>query len=143
MKVFPIYFYLTFNSSQTKTTSMGSHPINLLFRFLLEILAFLAIGFWGYHQSEAWLGLVLAVLIPIGVAVIWGVFNVPNDPSRSGNAPVMVPGLLRLLLEFGIFGFAAWSLYDVGHNRLAVILAGLVIIHYLLSLDRIKWLLAR
>ena len=122
---------------------MGIHPINLIFRFLLEILAFVAIGLWGYHQSEAWPGLVLAVLIPIGVAVIWGVFNVPDDPSRSGNAPVAIPGWVRLLIELGIFGFAVWSLYDGGHSRLSGILGGLVVIHYLLSLDRIKWLLSR
>ena len=122
---------------------MGSHPINLLFRFLLEMLAFVSIGFWAYQQSESWPGLVLAVLIPIGVAVIWGVFNVTNDPSRSGNAPVMVPGPIRLLLEVGIFGFAVWSLFDAGHARLSGILGGLVTLHYLLSFDRIKWLLSR
>lgn len=122
---------------------MGSHPINLLFRFLLELLALAALGFWGFKQNEGWLGFILLLVIPFGAAVIWGVFNVPNDPSRSGNAPVVVPGLVRLLIEFGFFGFAVWCLYDAGQIRLSGILGGLVIIHYLFSFDRIKWLLSR
>ena len=122
---------------------MGSHPINLLFRFLLELLALAAVAFWGYNQSEAWPGLVLAVLVPLGLAVIWGVFNVPADPSRSGNAPVAVPGIVRLLIEIGVFGMAIWSLYDTGHLGLSAILGALVIIHYLISYDRILWLLSQ
>jgi len=122
---------------------MGSHPINLLFRFLLELLALSAVAYWGYKQSEAWPGLVLAVLVPLGLAVIWGVFNVPADPSRSGNAPVAVTGIVRLLIETGVFGMAIWSLYDTGHLRLSAILGALVIIHYLISYDRILWLLSQ
>ena len=122
---------------------MGSHPINLLFRFLLELLALAAVAYWGYKQSEAWPGLVLAVLVPLGLAVIWGVFNVPADPSRSGNAPVAVTGIVRLLIETGVFGMAIWSLYDTGHLRLSAILGALVIIHYLISYDSILWLLSQ
>lgn len=120
---------------------MGSHPINLFFRFLLEIFALVSIGLWGYQQSESWKGLVLSVLLPVSVAVIWGVFNVPGDPSRSGRAPVKVPGLIRLLIELGIFGFAVWSLYSIGQLRLGVAFGGLVAFHYIISYDRIRTIL--
>ncbi len=122
---------------------MGSHPINLAVRFLLELSALLALGVWGWRQSEGWVRFVLALGIPIIVAVVWGTFAVPNDPSRSGAAPVAVPGLLRLLIELAIFGLAVWALYDMGYTNFSWILAIIVALHYIASYDRILWLIAR
>lgn len=31
---------------------MSQHPLNLALRFLLEIAASVAIGYWGWHQAE-------------------------------------------------------------------------------------------
>ena len=67
---------------------MGSHPINLALRFLLELSALFAMGVWGWRYSEGWLRFVLALSIPIIAAVLWGTFAVPDDPSRSGGAPI-------------------------------------------------------
>lgn len=120
---------------------MGSHPINLAVRFLLEISALLAIGFWGWKQSDGVLRFVLAFGLPVIAAILWGAFAVPDDPSRSGRAPVPVPGVLRLLLELGIFTFATWALYDSGATRLSWILGIVVLIHYALSYDRLWWLI--
>ncbi len=120
---------------------MGSHPINLALRFLLELSALLAMGIWGWHQSEGWLRFVLALIIPLIAAVGWGTFAVPNDPSRSGAAPIAVPGILRLAIEIAVFIFAAWALYDVGFTRLSWLLGVIVAIHYLASYDRILWLI--
>ena len=49
--------------------------------------------------------------------------------------------MVRLLLEWAIFCFAAWSLYAAGHPVLGLILAALVVIHYAVSYDRITWLI--
>lgn len=119
---------------------MGSHPLNLALRFLLEVLALLSIGIWSYRLIPNGWRYVLAALIPILVATAWGVFNVPGDPSRSGEAPVIVPGLIRLLLELTIFGFAVWCLTQSEMSRWAFILGGVVILHYAISYDRIAWL---
>jgi len=120
---------------------MGSHPINLAFRFLFELSALLAMDVWGWQQSEGRLRLVLAVTIPLIAAILWGVFAVPNDPSRSGTAPIAIPGILRLALESAIFAFATWALYDIGAIQLSWILGIAVIIHYVASYDRIVWLI--
>jgi hypothetical protein len=56
---------------------MGSHPINLAIRFLLELVALLAMGIWDWQQREGWLRLVLAVGIPLTAALLWGIFAVP------------------------------------------------------------------
>ena len=101
---------------------MGSHPINLVFRFILELCALTAIGIWGWKQSDGFFRFVLSIGIPIILAAIWGVFAVPDDPSRSGASPVVVSGIVRLAIELAIFAFAIWSLYNIGSIRLSRIL---------------------
>lgn len=121
---------------------MGSHPLNLTLRFLLELSALLAMGVWGWHLREDGLRFILALGIPIFMSVIWGVFAVPNDPSRSGKAPVPVPGWLRLAIELIFFALGVWALYSLGYTTLAWVLGILVSGHYLASYDRAQWLLA-
>lgn len=121
---------------------MSSHPLNLTVRFLLELSALFVLGLWGWQQREDGLRFVLAIGIPLLLAVLWGVFAVPNDPSRSGKAPVPVPGWLRLLLELAFFGLAVWALAGLGYSIAAWLLGLLVFVHYLVSYDRIRWLLS-
>jgi len=115
---------------------------NDLLRFILELWALVAFGYWGLNQSLGLFNYVLMVLLPILVAVFWGIFAVPNDPSRSGGAPVPVPGTLRLLLEFLILGLAFGAMYVEGLVYLSLTFGVLVIVHYILSRERIKWLLS-
>ena len=105
---------------------MGSHPVNLAIRFLLELAALLATGVWGWRQSDGWPRFILALGVPLVAAVLWGTFAVPDDPSRSGKAPVAIPGIIRLLIELGIFAFATWALYDEGFTGLSGVLGVLV-----------------
>lgn len=120
---------------------MGSHPINLVFRFILEIAALIVMGIWGWNQSDNWSRYLLAALVPIFAAVLWGVFAVPDDPSRSGKAPIPVRGTIRLALELAFFALAASALNDLGAVQLSWIMAIAVTVHYLLSMDRVNWLL--
>lgn len=120
---------------------MGSHPLNLALRFLIEIAALVAIGYWGFSQHAGIWRFVIGIGGSLLAAVLWGTFAVPDDPSRSGSAPVPIPGVLRLLLELALFGFAAWALYDAGSELLALILGIITIVHYALSYDRVAWLI--
>lgn len=122
---------------------MGSHPINLAIRFLLEVSALFSLGLWGWRSGNGWRRFALASLVPIIAAVLWGTFAVPGDPSRSGIAPVAVPGVLRLVLELGIFACAAWALHHAGFTRASWMLSIIVALHYLISYDRILWLVNR
>ena len=90
---------------------MGGHPVNLGLRFLLELTALASAGYWGFTYFEGPLRIVSAAALPIIAAVLWATFAVPNDPSRSGSAPVAVPGMLRLALELAIFALPALGLY--------------------------------
>jgi hypothetical protein len=120
---------------------MGSHPINLTIRFLLELSTLLTMGVWGWRQTEGWVRFVLALGIPIIFAVVWGTFAVPNDPSRSGGAPVPVPGMVRLTLELAFFAIGIWMLYQMGYPPLSLVFGTIVVVHYLVSYDRVSWLI--
>lgn len=122
---------------------MGSHPINLTIRFLLELTALIVFGYWGWGVSDGWFRFVLVIGVPVIAAALWGIFAVPNDPSRSGKTPIPTSGLLRLFMEFSFFGLAAWALFDFEYTSLGWTYCTIVVIHYCLSYDRIIWLIKR
>jgi hypothetical protein len=121
---------------------MSKNPINLSIRFALEIFALVAFGVWGRAQFQGVLGIVLMIFFPLLAAIVWGTFNVKGDPSRSGKAPVPVPGVVRLLLELVFFGFATWFLFTLNPTY-GWIFGTVTLLHYILSYDRIVWLLER
>ena len=120
---------------------MGSHPVNLMVRFVLELCALATAGYWGWAAHRGQWRLLLAAGLPLLLVLLWGVFAVPDDPSRAGRAPVPVPGIVRLFFEWAVFAFAAWALYDAGLPVLGLILTVAVVAHYILSYDRITWLI--
>ena len=77
------------------------------------------------------------------LAVIWGTFAVPGDPSRSGGAAIVTSGIVRLIIELAFFGFAIWALYNTGFIKISTELGIIVTLHYIVSYDRIIWLLSR
>ena len=120
---------------------MGSHPVNLGFRFILELAALVAFAWWGwvaFGDGWQWRAVFAA---PVAAGGAWGTFAVAGDPSRSGKAPVPVPGWLRLGLELLFFALGAWALGFTNQPLMGWGLGGLVLIHYALSWDRIAWLL--
>ena len=119
---------------------MSSHPLNLIVRFLLEVAVLASSSIWAWNQFVDWKGWVLAVLVPLLLATAWGVFAVPGDPSRSGSAPIPIHGMLRLLLESLFFGFAIWALYDLGWKNTGLLLGIISFLHYVVSYDRVIWL---
>lgn len=120
---------------------MSQNPINLAVRFLLELAALAALAYWGWTQHTGALRFLLAFGLPILVSVIWATFAVPGDRSRSGKAPVPVPGAVRLLIEALLFISAVWCLQDAGAVTLAWIMSIVLVVHYAISYDRIAWLL--
>jgi len=120
---------------------MGSHPVNLAVRFILELVGFAIMGVWGWKLGNGWSQYFFAILLPIIAASLWGVFAVPNDPSRSGAAPIITPGIIRLILELVFFAFATWLFFNLGYKWLSLVYGISVIVHYGISYDRIIWLL--
>lgn len=121
-------------------TSLSLHPLNLAFRFLLELAALAAFGYWGWTQHEGFLRPVVAVGLIILAAVMWGTFRVPGDP---GKAPIAISGRVRLLLEFVFFGSAVGLLAAADQSQVAIIFGVVTLIHYLISYDRLRWMLTQ
>ena len=122
---------------------MSTNPINLGVRFILEVISLLILGFWGWDRGAGIFRYALAIGLPLLAAAFWGIFAVPDDPSRSGRAPVPTPGYLRLILEIAFFGLAIWALSTLVTNMTPWILGIIVFLHYAISYDRIIWLLRR
>lgn len=122
---------------------MASNPVNLILRFILELAALFALGYWGWTQHVGIWRYVWGMGLILVTAVIWGTFAVPDDPSRSGKAPVPVPGVIRLVIELAFFAAGTWAFFASDQPIWGFALAILTLIHYVLSYDRITWLLER
>ena len=120
---------------------MSKHPVNLALRFILEVIAIISFGIWGFGLSDSWPRFLLAILLPLVFALLWGIFAVQNDPSRSGKTVVPTPGIIRLFLELALFGSAIWMQLDLQYPKLALVCWIAVGVHYIISYDRILWLL--
>ncbi|MEJ2595909.1 MAG: YrdB family protein [bacterium] len=123
-----------------KNNTVSNHPVNLGLRFMLELLALFAMGWWGYALCHCVMRYVWAVVLPLAAATVWGIFAVPGDPSRSGKTVIKTPGWIRLILEFSFFGFSVYALYDIGQPVFAWIFGGVILLHYVFSIHRINWL---
>jgi hypothetical protein len=118
-------------------TAANTPEWNLILRLALELCALVAFGIWGWQRHE-WAGVIIG---PVVAAALWGVFNVAGDPSRADHVVVAVAGWMRLLIETAIFGGAVYALTSSGYRAFGVLLGVTVVFHYLMYLDRLRWLL--
>ncbi len=120
---------------------MAYHPLNLGLRFVLEMVALVIFGMWGW-SAGGWRGWVLAALAVIVAAAVWGAFRTPGGQYADEKASlVAVPGPVRLGIEIIFFGLAVIGLIMLGHPVMAAIFGLIVIIHYTFSWDRNAWLI--
>jgi hypothetical protein len=91
--------------------------VNLAIRFLLELGAMIAFGYWGVHTGGPLLIKIdLGVCTPVLAALIWGSFVAPRSTVRLAE-PV------RLILGLAILCLAAVALAVAGHPGLAAVFA--------------------
>ncbi|OIS56531.1 hypothetical protein A4A36_08030 [Bacillus subtilis] len=114
---------------------------NLLLRFILEIAALISIGVFAWISFNGYFKYVFTLVLPIAVMIVWSVFAVPHDPSRSGQTVIPVNGITRLVIELLIFAMAVAALYFSHLKPVGIIFLCLIILHYIISAERIKWLL--
>lgn len=107
-----------------ETLLEGIKIANLALRFILELCALVALGYWGFKAGGTPITkLALGIGAPLLAAVVWGTFLAPR---------AAVPGPLSLVLELGVFGSAAAALYAAGRPALAWALAVLYVINRVL-----------
>lgn len=119
---------------------MSQNAVNLAVRFLLEIAGVVGLFRLGLWIADGPLALLLAIVFSMGAATAWGLFNVPGDRSRSGRAPVQVPGAVRLSIELVLLGGGAVGWFLAGPGWFAWTYTITLVAHYVLSWDRVGWL---
>ena len=91
--------------------------VNDLVRFLVELGALFAVGWWGFHEHAAWVAKLLFGLGgPFLVAAVWGRWMAPRSPHRA-------PEGTRAVLEVLIFGLATAALVASGATGAGVVFA--------------------
>ncbi len=94
---------------------------NLVLRFLLELAALAAVGYWGWTTGAGVMRPVLAVGSVATVVVVWTLFIRP-DPTIELARP------LRFVLELGVWAAAGAALYAAGHARLALAFVAVAVV---------------
>src|SRR3954454_17811356 len=86
---------------------------NLTVRFLLELGALGALGWWGVRLGDTLPAkLALGTALPLVAAVLWGLFVAPK-------ATFDAPGAARLALQVAFFGGTTAGLFALGRGGLA------------------------
>ncbi len=117
-------------------------PWNLGLRFGLELAALAGGAAGAWSLGEGHLRWLWALAVVSALATVWGTFNVAGDPSRSGSAPVEVPGAVRLLIELMVLSVGAIGLHASVGAAFSSVFISWTLFHYLSSLARVRWLLS-
>lgn len=116
---------------------------NLALRFALELGAIIGLATWAWRSTTDPVRWIVVVAVPLTAIVAWTVFNVPGDPSRSGAAPIVVAGWVRLTLELVVLGAGATAFLLRGPQWLGAVMVVLIVVHYATSMPRVSWLLGQ
>lgn len=96
---------------------------NLAWRFLLEVISIIAIGYWGFKIDK---GVVIQYVVGLGgpllIIVIWAMFGSPS-------APFKLQGIYRIALEFSIYGLAFVAILLKKGHIWAIVFAGSIVIN--------------
>jgi Protein of unknown function (DUF2568) len=103
---------------------------NLVVRFLLELAALAAVGYWGFSSHSGVTQWVLGLGAPVAVAAVWGLFVSPK-------AKVDLPRPAAFAIELLVWAAAALALAASGQPALAIVFAILALVSGTLNfLDR-------
>jgi hypothetical protein len=99
---------------------------NLALRFLLELCALAALGYWGFQNGNSTImKFVSGITIPLLIALVWGAFGSPK-------APLQLPKSFHMILELVLFGLPAVALYAANKPNLACIYLLVVVFNRIL-----------
>lgn len=118
-------------------------PAQAGFRFLIEVVALICWGLVGWQVTDGTARWLLVIALPLAAAITWGTFRAPDDHSANGESPVPVNGIVRLFIELDILLGAAVLVTVVWRPFVGAALGVAVLIHYAMTIDRVRWLLAQ
>ncbi len=101
---------------------------NLGLRFLLELCALAALGYWGVRAGQTLpLKIALGIGAPLLLAVFWGTFVAPKAAIRLPRAATFLLGLLILELVALVLGLAGQSGLAIAYAVVIALNAGLML----------------
>lgn len=129
-------------------SSSGLTPGQAALRFALEVAALVGWGTAAFSAARSATSSELVGWLAAGAAVVvaaaaWATFRVPGDASASGGAPVPVSGMVRLVLESLLLLGAAGAVAATASILFGAVLVVTFLVHYVATLDRVRWLLSR
>lgn len=129
-------------------SSSGLTPGQAALRFALEVAALVGWGTAAFSVARSATSSELVGWLAAGAAVVvaaaaWATFRVPGDASASGGAPVPVSGMVRLVLESLLLLGAAGAVAATASILFGAVLVVTFLVHYVATLDRVRWLLSR
>jgi Protein of unknown function (DUF2568) len=104
----------------------------LALKFLLELAALAAVGLWGASIADGLAAVLLAVGLPLVVAVLWGRFAAPRARHR-------LPLHLRAPFELGVVALAALALWGAGAATWAAVFAVIAVANAFLLTAFHQW----
>ncbi len=97
-------------------TSAKTSP-NDVVQFLLELFAFISLGFWGFAAWPLpWPGVLVGVLAPAFAILLWALF-------RSPQAVFRLDPFGKAIIEICVFGSAALAWWNLGLPLVGVVFA--------------------
>lgn len=89
---------------------------NLPLRFLLELGALAAVGYWGWEAGDGARGWVLAIGSVAAVVTIWALFVSPKHTIETSRQ-------VSLAIELAVWVATGAALHATGHGLLALAFA--------------------
>jgi hypothetical protein len=101
----------------------GLHALNEGLAFVFELIALVALGWWGFQLGPDTVDhVLLGIGMPLLAIVLWGLFAAPRAAVRTPMAGV-------LSVKVAVFGGAAFGLWFATTHVLAIVFAVLVAIN--------------
>jgi hypothetical protein len=117
---------------------MHLRPVDLALRGILELAAVVGLLLGGMASVAGVVGILLGIVGVVVAGAAWATFRVPGDP---GPSPRPVRGAARLALELVLLVLGAIGWLLAGWLLAGLLLGALVVGHYLMTADRVRWLL--
>lgn len=114
---------------------MSKNPLNLAFRFALEVTAIALTFYWGWTNFTFPTTILSAIILPLLLMILWGGFRYPRDHGKGFKK---VSGRTRLFIEAVVLTIPIVLNFSRGNFFLPFIFLLAIVFHYTISRDRVE-----
>lgn len=115
-----------------------------IMRYTLEVLGIIFLSTWAATRQTN-TGLFWGIVV--GILLCWRIFSVRDDPATMEQPCVQVPGIVRILLELGVYTLAFICLWDLMDTKfglpaeISYVYIVAVAVYYCVTHERVMWVL--